>query len=148
MATDRLRIEIEGIVQGVGFRPFIFRLANTHSINGWVLNNSGGVIIEAEGEAGKVSAFLRDISAEAPPLAAITSVRSEKIAPEGDSGFVIRPSAGGQNRAQISPDCDVCSDCLHELFDPADRRYLYPFINCTNCGPRNSIITGIPNDRP
>ncbi|HTP65327.1 MAG TPA: carbamoyltransferase HypF [Geobacteraceae bacterium] len=148
MATDRLRIEIEGIVQGVGFRPFIFRLANTHSINGWVLNNSGGVIIEAEGEAGKVSAFLRDISAEAPPLAAITSVRSEKIAPEGDSGFVIRPSAGGQNRAQISPDCDVCSDCLHELFDPADRRYLYPFINCTNCGPRYSIITGIPYDRP
>ncbi len=148
MATDRLRIEIEGIVQGVGFRPFIFRLAGMHAINGWVLNNSGGVIVEAEGEAEKVSAFLRDISAEAPPLAAITSVRSEKIALEGDSGFTIRPSAGGQNRAQISPDCDVCADCLRELFDPADRRYLYPFINCTNCGPRYSIITGIPYDRP
>ncbi len=148
MAIDRIRIEIEGIVQGVGFRPFIFRLAGTHAINGWVLNNSGGVIIEAEGRQANVSAFLRDITAEAPPLAAITSVRSEKIAFQGDQGFVIRPSAGGTNKAQISPDCDVCADCLRELFDPNDRRYLYPFINCTNCGPRYSIITGIPYDRP
>ena len=148
MAIDRIRIEIEGIVQGVGFRPFIFRLAGTHAINGWVLNNSGGVIIEAEGGQANVSAFLRDITAEAPPLSAITSVRSEKISLQGDQGFVIRPSAGGTNKAQISPDCDVCADCLRELFDPNDRRYLYPFINCTNCGPRYSIITGIPYDRP
>ena len=148
MAINRTRIEIEGIVQGVGFRPFIFRLAGMHAINGWVLNNSGGVIIEAEGEQANVSAFLRDITAEAPPLAAITSVRSEKITSQGDRVFVIRPSAGGTNKAQISPDCDVCGDCLRELFDPTDRRYLYPFINCTNCGPRYSIITGIPYDRP
>ncbi len=148
MAINRIRIEIEGIVQGVGFRPFIFRLAGLHAVNGWVLNNSGGVIIEAEGEAEKLSSFLREISAEAPPLAAITSIRSEKIVSQGDRGFVIKPSAGGTNRAQISPDCDVCADCLGELFDPDDRRYLYPFINCTNCGPRYSIITGIPYDRP
>ena len=95
MDINRIRIEIEGIVQGVGFRPFIFRLAGMHAINGWVLNNSGGVIIEAEGELASVSAFLRDITAEAPPLAAITSVRSEKIAAQGDRGFVIRPSAVG-----------------------------------------------------
>ncbi|HEX9022802.1 MAG TPA: carbamoyltransferase HypF [Geobacteraceae bacterium] len=146
--ASRIHIEIEGIVQGVGFRPFIFRLAGTHGINGWVLNNSGGVIIEAEGEEANVSAFLRDISAQTPPLAVITAIKSDGVPPQGDRGFVIRPSAGGTNRAQISPDCDVCDDCLRELFDPADRRYLYPFINCTNCGPRYSIITGIPYDRP
>ncbi len=148
MAIDRIHIEIEGIVQGVGFRPFIFRLAGIHAIQGWVRNSSGGVIIEAEGESAKVSVFLRDITAEAPPLAVITDVRSEKTEARGERGFVILPSAAGANKAQISPDCDVCADCLRELFDPGDRRYLYPFINCTNCGPRYSIITGIPYDRP
>jgi hydrogenase maturation protein HypF len=148
MAIDRIRIEIEGIVQGVGFRPFIFKLAATHGIRGWVRNTSGGVIIEAEGESGNVSTFLRDISTEAPPLAVITDLKSENVNPVGDKGFVILASAPGANRAQISPDCDVCGDCLGELFDPGDRRFLYPFINCTNCGPRYSIITGIPYDRP
>jgi hydrogenase maturation protein HypF len=148
MAKNRIHIEIEGIVQGVGFRPFIFRLAAARGISGWVRNTSGGVIIEAEGEGSDVSAFLRDITAEAPPLAVITDLKSRNISPAGDRGFVILASAGGANRAQISPDCDVCDDCLRELFDPGDRRYLYPFINCTNCGPRYSIITGVPYDRP
>jgi hydrogenase maturation protein HypF len=148
MAINRTRIEIEGIVQGVGFRPFIFRLAAIHKISGWVRNTSGGVIIESEGASANVSAFLRDISAETPPLAVITDINSEQIPPRGEAGFVILPSAAGANKAQISPDCDVCEDCLRELFDPNDRRYLYPFINCTNCGPRYSIITGIPYDRP
>jgi hydrogenase maturation protein HypF len=148
MVINRLRIEVEGIVQGVGFRPFIFRLAATHGISGWVKNTSGGVIIEAEGEADAVSAFLNDISAEAPPLAVITDLRSSRIDTVGEKGFIILKSEAGENRAQISPDCDVCDDCLRELFDPNDRRYLYPFINCTNCGPRYSIITGVPYDRP
>ena len=148
MVINRLRIEVEGIVQGVGFRPFIFRLAATHGISGWVKNTSGGVIIEAEGEAAAVSSFLNDISAEAPPLAVITDLRSSEIDNFGDKDFVILKSEAGENRAQISPDCDVCDDCLRELYDPNDRRYLYPFINCTNCGPRYSIITGVPYDRP
>lgn len=148
MATKRIRIEIEGIVQGVGFRPFIFRLAVMHGISGWVRNTSGGVIIEGEGDAAHVSAFLKDITAEAPPLAVITDIKSERLNYLGETGFVILPSAAGANKAQISPDCDVCDDCLRELFDPNDRRYLYPFINCTNCGPRFTIITGIPYDRP
>lgn len=148
MTVNRIHIDIEGIVQGVGFRPFIFRLAATHGINGWVRNTSGGVIIEAEGESGNVTAFLMDITAEAPPLAVITDLKSGDIAPVGEKGFVILASAGGANKAQISPDCDVCVDCIREMFDPNDRRYLYPFINCTNCGPRYSIITGIPYDRP
>jgi hydrogenase maturation protein HypF len=148
MAINRIRIEIEGIVQGVGFRPFIYRLAGIQGVSGWVRNTSGGVIIESEGDSVNVSAFLRDITAEAPPLAVITDIKSEQIPARGEHGFVILPSAAGANKAQISPDCDVCEDCLRELFDPGDRRYLYPFINCTNCGPRYSIITGIPYDRP
>jgi hydrogenase maturation protein HypF len=148
MVVSRMRIEVEGIVQGVGFRPFIFRLAATHNVSGWVRNTSGGVVIEAEGEAAKVSAFVHGISAETPPLAVITDLRSVRVDSQGDKGFVILKSAAGENRAQISPDCDVCEDCLREMFDLDDRRYLYPFINCTNCGPRYSIITGVPYDRP
>lgn len=144
---QRIRIEIEGIVQGVGFRPFIFRLAARHQITGWVRNTPGGVLIESEGTESILDEFLRNISLELPPLASITSIKSCKINPEHSDDFVILASAGGINSVQISPDCDVCEDCLRELFDPNDRRYLYPFINCTNCGPRYSIITGIPYDR-
>lgn len=145
--VERIRTEVEGIVQGVGFRPFIYRLASKYGISGWVRNTPAGVLLEAEGAEENVRAFLRDISAEAPPLALITSVRSKKIDVEKTAGFAILASSGGENNAQISPDCDVCEDCLQELFNPHDRRYLYPFINCTNCGPRYSIITGIPYDR-
>lgn len=145
--VERIRVEVEGIVQGVGFRPFIYRLAARYGISGWVRNTPGGVLLEGEGERSQLSAFLLDIRAQAPPLAAISSVQSEKIAVAGEEGFSILPSSGGDNSAQISPDCDVCEECLGELFDPRDRRYLYPFINCTNCGPRYSIITAIPYDR-
>lgn len=144
---ERIRVEVEGIVQGVGFRPFIFRLASKYDLSGWVRNTPAGVLLEAEGTATAVSSFFKDVSAEAPPLAVITSIGCIKLVPSGASGFEILASAGGDNNAQISPDCDVCEDCLHELFDPHDRRYLYPFINCTNCGPRYSIITGVPYDR-
>ena len=144
----RLRIEIEGIVQGVGFRPFIFRLAARHGITGWVRNVSGCVLLEAEGTWANLSAFLLDIERETPPLASITVIRTSAIPPVGEKGFLILSSAEGGHVIQIAPDSNVCDDCLRELFDPADRRYRYPFINCTNCGPRYSIITGIPYDRP
>ncbi|NVN93597.1 MAG: carbamoyltransferase HypF, partial [Desulfuromonadales bacterium] len=144
---ERIRVEVEGIVQGVGFRPFIFRLASRHDISGWVRNTPAGVLLEVEGAASTLTSFLHDMSAEVPPLAVITSVSSKKVTVVGSIGFEILASVGGENNAQISPDCDVCDDCLKELFDPHDRRYLYPFINCTNCGPRYSIITGVPYDR-
>ena len=144
---QRIRIEIEGIVQGVGFRPFIFRLAAKHKISGWVRNTPGGVILEAEAAERRLDEFQRNISLDLPPLASITSRTTIKIKPENSDSFEILASSGGTNIVQISPDCDVCEDCLQELFDPNDRRYLYPFINCTNCGPRYSIITGIPYDR-
>ena len=144
----RLRIEIEGIVQGVGFRPFIFRLAARHGITGWVRNVSGCVLLEAEGTQANLSAFVLDIEREAPPLASIIVIRQTVIPPLGGKGFLILPSAEGGHAIQIAPDSNVCDDCLLELFAPADRRYRYPFINCTNCGPRYSIITGIPYDRP
>jgi hydrogenase maturation protein HypF len=145
---ERIRVEVEGIVQGVGFRPFIYRLSARYGISGWVRNTPAGVLLEGEGEQGRLSAFLHDISAQAPPLAVITSVRSRMLAVTGEEGFSILPSSRGENVAQISPDCDVCEDCLRELFDPGNRRYLYPFINCTNCGPRYSIIIDVPYDRP
>ncbi|HBG04749.1 MAG: carbamoyltransferase HypF [Geobacteraceae bacterium GWC2_58_44] len=144
----RIRVEIEGIVQGVGFRPFIFRLAGRHGVSGWVRNSAGGVLLEAEGTAADLAAFSLEMEREVPPLAVIASIRKREIPPTGENGFLILPSAGGENQIQIAPDGDVCAECLGELFDPGNRRYLYPFINCTNCGPRYSIITGIPYDRP
>ena len=147
-APQRIRVEIEGIVQGVGFRPFVFRLAGRHGISGWVCNTPRGVLVEAQGLPENLAAFLRDISAEPPPLAEITAIKSESIPLLWEAGFLILPSVSGENAIRISPDYDVCSDCLEELFDPDDRRYRYPFINCTNCGPRYSIITGSPYDRP
>ena len=143
-----MRIEVEGIVQGVGFRPFLFRLAGRHGITGWVRNVSGCVLLEAEGTQANLSAFVLDIDREAPPLASINAIRKTAIPPTGEKGFLILPSAPGETGIQITPDSDVCADCLRELLDPDDRRYRYPFINCTNCGPRYSIITGIPYDRP
>lgn len=140
-------MEIEGIVQGVGFRPFIYRLAAKFGIFGTVRNTPAGVLLEAEGGASRLAPFLHAISDEAPPLALISSVKSVPIAVTGSDKFEILSSSGGANSIQISPDCDVCEDCLRELFDPDDRRYHYPFINCTNCGPRYSIITGVPYDR-
>ncbi len=145
---QRLRFAIEGVVQGVGFRPFVYRLAIVNRLGGWVQNTPTGILLEVEGETASLQRFRSALEEETPPLAVITSISCASILAEGDMTFVIRPSSGGEARALVAPDGDVCTDCLIELFNPADRRYLYPFINCTNCGPRYSIITGIPYDRP
>jgi len=135
-------------VQGVGFRPFVYRLAVRLGLDGWVSNGSAGVLIEAQGGDTALAAFVQALAAEAPPLALITRLASAAIPLAVASGFSITASSSGAGSTLISPDCDVCPDCLRELFDPADRRFRYPFINCTNCGPRYSIITATPYDRP
>ncbi len=146
--TERWHIDIEGIVQGVGFRPTVYRLALTLRLAGWVLNDSNGVQIEIEGAAEILHRFSAQLQAELPPLAVISKLQTSRIPPQYESTFSIRHSEQHQQTAaQIAPDSDVCPDCLKELFDPQDRRYHYPFINCTNCGPRYSIITSIPYDR-
>ncbi len=143
------RITITGVVQGVGFRPFVYNLATEMGLTGWVLNHSGGVDIEVEGPAPDVQAFVADLRTKAPPLASIESLTAQPITAQNYAGFEIRHSERQEGRYQlISPDVATCSDCLRELFDPEDRRYRYPFINCTNCGPRFTIIQDIPYDRP
>jgi hydrogenase maturation protein HypF len=145
----RKKISVRGVVQGVGFRPFIFRLADDHNLTGWVLNHSGGVEIEVEGAPGALATFVRDLTAQAPPLARIVAVEVVDAEPSGYSDFEIRHSVAQEGRYQlISPDIATCNDCLGELQDPKDRRYRYPFTNCTNCGPRFTIIRDIPYDRP
>jgi hydrogenase maturation protein HypF len=135
-------------VQGVGFRPFVFSLAKKHNLSGWVLNNSKGVEIEIEGSEQNGKEFIALLQANAPPLSRIQSVHIQEISVTGDASFVILESKELPDRLPlISPDTDVCEDCIRELFDPADRRYRYPFINCTNCGPRFTIIKDIPYDR-
>jgi hydrogenase maturation protein HypF len=147
-SRQRASLEIEGIVQGVGFRPFVYRLAGRHELAGWVRNTGRGVQIEVEGVGANLDAFCRAVREEAPPLSVITTLSVQPLTPVGSSGFLILESAKLSKGGEVSPDCEVCEDCLAEMFDPANRRYLYPFINCTNCGPRYSIITGIPYDRP
>ncbi len=148
MTRERASLEIDGIVQGVGFRPFVYRLALRHGLAGWVRTTGRGVQLEAEGRDADLDAFCRALREEAPPLAVIAALRVAPMAAKGGEGFAILGSAQSAGGGEVSPDCDVCDDCLAELFDPEDRRHLYPFINCTNCGPRYSIITGIPYDRP
>ncbi|PLX78384.1 MAG: carbamoyltransferase HypF, partial [Desulfuromonas sp.] len=147
--TQRTQIRIESIVQGVGFRPFVYREAAACGLTGWVLNDSQGVLIEAEGPPEQLADFLDRLQQRLPPLATITSLQQQEVSPKGDQDFTIRHSQEqSDSSAQIAPDTYVCDDCLQELFDPGDARYRYPFINCTNCGPRYSIVTGIPYDRP
>ncbi|TRO81295.1 carbamoyltransferase HypF [Trichloromonas acetexigens] len=149
MAMERRSIRIEGIVQGVGFRPFVYQLARRCGLTGWVRNDSRGVLIEAQGEKESLARFLDGLRDEHPPLAAISRFEVSALPPIAENGFSILASDATQEKtAQIAPDTHVCADCLRELFDPADRRYLYPFINCTNCGPRYTIVTAIPYDRP
>lgn len=146
--VKRYSITIRGIVQGVGFRPFVYRLAAAAGLSGWVRNGSEGVTIEAQGREQELTAFLVSLQHDAPPLALIDSLQTAEIPPVADRDFRIIASSSEAGSAPVPADCDVCPDCLRELFDPADRRYRYPFINCTNCGPRYSIITATPYDRP
>lgn len=140
-------IKVYGIIQGVGFRPFIYRLAKEYNLKGWVLNTSSSVEIEVEGEEDRIEAFINDIQAKKPPLARIEKIEIEETPLNQFQDFVIRESKEDSGYQLISPDIAVCEDCLRELFDPNDRRYRYPFINCTNCGPRFTIIKDIPYDR-
>ncbi len=143
------RIHITGIVQGVGFRPFVYNLAQRYRLTGWVRNTSAGVDIEVEGQPDFIVSFIQSLRTEAPTLARIDQLQAEYIPANGYSTFTIIHSAPIAEAFQpISPDVSICPDCLRELFDPADRRYRYPFINCTNCGPRFTIIKDIPYDRP
>jgi hydrogenase maturation protein HypF len=145
----RKRIHVSGIVQGVGFRPYVYRLAGEHGLSGHIANNAAGVVIEIQGADAAVAEFVRELPANAPPLALITDLQVAEIACGGGAGFTILPSEKSESvRTLILPDIATCGDCLRELFDPTDRRYLYPFINCTNCGPRFTIIRGLPYDRP
>jgi hydrogenase maturation protein HypF len=148
-ATRRLRLRVGGIVQGVGFRPFVYRLAHDLGLGGWVLNDTRGVLIEVEGASAAVARFLERLAAEAPPLAAVERVEPEELSPRGEGGFRILASPeGGEPAAPVTPDSATCEECLAELRDPRDRRYRYPFVNCTNCGPRFTIVEGVPYDRP
>jgi hydrogenase maturation protein HypF len=145
---ERRRIIISGIVQGVGFRPFVYGQAMRRGLAGFVLNDSNGVTIEVEGIPEVLDGFQHALRQEAPPLSRIVSIATELLPPRYETTFVIAHSeAGPERNTLISPDTATCDDCLRELFDPADRRYRYPFINCTNCGPRFTIVQDVPYDR-
>jgi len=146
--TKSYRIHINGVVQGVGFRPFIYRLAGRHGLVGWVRNSSQGVEIVAEGEPEALRPFVQAIQSEMPPQAVIDELSVEEAEAHGYIGFRIEESSDGIGSTRISPDIATCSDCLREIGDPGDRRQRYPFTNCTNCGPRFSIIERLPYDRP
>ncbi len=143
------RVTVRGIVQGVGFRPFVYRLAHEHGLAGWVLNGADGVAIHVEGDPAALDRFVADLAAAAPPASRIASLEVEDAAPLGAAAFEIRESVAREApTVRIAPDLPVCAACLAELRDPADRRHGYPYINCTDCGPRFSIVLGLPYDRP
>ncbi len=145
----REKVVINGIVQGVGFRPFVYRLANELALKGYISNDSSGVILELEGEKTKLELFHKHLKSKPPPLSKITNYTINEITVCHDNDFIIKKSSNNSKPdTLISPDIATCDDCLSELFDPNDRRFLYPFINCTNCGPRYTIVKGIPYDRP
>ena len=146
---QRLLINVNGVVQGVGFRPFVYRLATDLHLAGFVSNNASGVVIEIEGPSDAIAKFRRDLIEQAPPLAHIDDCGIREILPAGDTEFCITASQHDRSTSTlISPDVATCDDCLAELFDPDNRRHRYPFINCTNCGPRFTIVEHIPYDRP
>ncbi|HET9494471.1 MAG TPA: carbamoyltransferase HypF [Chloroflexia bacterium] len=145
---ERWRISVRGIVQGVGFRPFVYGQAQRLGLSGFVLNDSSGAIIEVEGEGASLEAFQRALLEEAPPLARIDSVSAESMPVQNGLAFVIAPSRAGAARdTLVSPDAATCADCIDDLLDPSNRRYRYPFTNCTNCGPRFTIVADVPYDR-
>ncbi|HCF49253.1 MAG TPA: carbamoyltransferase HypF, partial [Syntrophomonas sp.] len=142
------RFTIKGIVQGVGFRPHVYRLAVGLGLKGWVLNSSSGVFIEVEGLTSRVDEFIRTLLEQPPPLAVIRSCQEEELPIQNFADFVILESVKQETReVMVSPDIAICGDCRREVLDPGDRRYRYPFINCTNCGPRFTIIKDVPYDR-
>ncbi len=146
---ERLRVHINGIVQGVGFRPFVFNFAKQLELTGEVSNTAQGVLVEIQGKPGNVQRFVDTLEQEAPPLAVIAEIGSESMTVKDEDDFRIIPSSSNVTVSTlISPDVAICEDCRREMFDPSDRRHLYPFINCTNCGPRYTIIQNIPYDRP
>ena len=145
---QRLRIVIRGAVQGVGFRPFIYRLASQMNLNGWVNNTPQGVFIEVEGTQEELQNFLLRIESEKPAISFIQSLEPSFLDPVGYVSFEVRKSdISGEKTTLILPDIATCPDCLKDILDPANRRYRYPFTNCTNCGPRFSIIEALPYDR-
>ncbi len=145
----RLRVSVTGVVQGVGFRPFLYRLANELGVGGWVRNTPSGVILEVQGESSLIGEFLRRMEQEAPPGAGIYHCERKQIPLDRTTEFAIEESSlKGARTATLLPDLATCVECIHEIFDPADRRFRYPFTNCTHCGPRFSILRRFPYDRP
>ncbi|MFQ3587071.1 MAG: carbamoyltransferase HypF [Fimbriimonadaceae bacterium] len=148
-SRQRKRAHVAGSVQGVGFRPFVFRLAERNGLSGWVANSSTGAELEVEGDPGQIEAFARALVSELPAPGKIETLSWTETAPRGDSEFRIVPSdPSGDAAAVVLADLVVCEECRREIADPSDRRYRYPFANCTRCGPRFSIVTGVPYDRP
>jgi hydrogenase maturation protein HypF len=148
-ALERRRITLRGAVQGVGFRPFVYRLATEMSLTGWVLNSSAGLLVEVEGPPDKLSSFEQRLERERPKASVVTVRESAHIAPQGSTRFEIHSSDSDAGKTvNVLPDLATCADCRVELFDPANRRFEYPFTNCTNCGPRYTIVVDIPYDRP
>ena len=149
-AIERRRLRVTGTVQGVGFRPFVYRQATALGLRGFVRNDSGGVLIEVEGDAERLDALARALVDEPPPLARVADVAAEAVPPDGDEpGFHIEQSgAEGTPDVPVSVDTATCAACLSEVDDPSDRRYRYPFTNCTDCGPRYTIVRSVPYDRP
>ncbi len=148
-SRERIEVRIRGTVQGVGFRPFVYRLARELGATGWVWNDTEGVLLQVEGRPEALGEFLRRVRSEAPPLASVDSVETRSVPTTSEVGFrVLESPSAGPRRAIVPPDVATCADCLAEMWDPQDRRYRYPFLNCTNCGPRFSIIESLPYDRP
>ena len=149
LAITRVQILVRGIVQGVGFRPFVFSLAARRALKGRVHNNAIGVLIDVEGDARDVEAFVNDIKSNPPALSFIESVEfNGDLNPANYDDFrIVESACEGERFVHVSPDVATCEDCRAELFDPQNRRYRYPFINCTNCGPRFTIVEGLPYDR-
>jgi hydrogenase maturation protein HypF len=147
-AVERVRVRVRGTVQGVGFRPFVYRRATDLGLTGWVGNDGEGVLLEVEGSPDAVAALLRQVQAEPPPLSVVEAVETTPLAPTSEPGFVIATTVRGAGAdVRVSADVAPCDACLAEMADPANRRFGYPFINCTDCGPRYTIVRGVPYDR-
>src|SRR3974377_2088581 len=146
---QRLRITLRGAVQGVGFRPFVYRLATEMSLKGWVLNSSAGLVVEVEGASEDLSRFEQRFENERPKASVVNARESEWLPLQGFTTFEIHHSETDSAKSvNVLPDLATCGDCRNEIFDPINRRFQYPFTNCTNCGPRYTIVVDIPYDRP